>query len=351
MVNGHGPYPFVFDTGSPALLVMQSLADELKLEVVDSDELVSPIGGTPLPVDVVKVESITLGGATTEDIEAFVLDMDGRGLGMGIVGPALFRDHGAMTIDFQHNTIGIGGPPPEGIATWMPFGDSAPLLDVPVRIGDTVVKGHLDTGSPGRVTLPYDFEDKLPLTGPGRTIGRGRTVDAEFEVRSAPIDAAASLGDAKIPLEQIEFSNNPAANVGTAAVRGLMLHIDWAEDRFALTGTAKPLSSLRQRAHSGPAETGSQRVVQAAGGKQPTFGMRAVPSSDGTIQVVRTDPGTAAEAIGLQEGDRIVALNGKSAGDLDRASVRSELMHPDLVLTVERDGETVQLQRSPESES
>ena len=27
-VNGQGPYPFVFDTGSPSLLVMRSLAEE-----------------------------------------------------------------------------------------------------------------------------------------------------------------------------------------------------------------------------------------------------------------------------------------------------------------------------------
>ena len=27
-VNGKGPYPFVFDTGSPSLLVMRSLAEE-----------------------------------------------------------------------------------------------------------------------------------------------------------------------------------------------------------------------------------------------------------------------------------------------------------------------------------
>ncbi len=337
MVNGKGPYPFVLDTGSPALLVMRSLVDELGLEVVGSDELRSPMQGTPVPVDVVRVESIALGGAAVDELKAIVLDMDGHGLGSGVVGPTLFREHGALTLDFARNTISLGEKPPAGIETWLPFGASAPLLDIPVRIGDLVIEGHLDTGSPGVLSIPSGFEDRLPLTGPVSTLGRGRTVDAEFEIRGAPIDGSARIGDVEIPLGQIVLSDLPVANLGTSGLRGLVLHVDWENERLALTGRSQP-------SESGPV---AHRMVRNAGGEGPRFGLRAMPSPDGTIQVMGTEPGSPAEAIGLVAGDRIVALNGKPARDLDLAAVRAELASPELVLTIERDGGTVRLEQAP----
>lgn len=339
MINGKGPYPFVFDTGSPSLLVMQSLVDELGLEVVGSDKLESPLKGTPVEVDVVRVDSIALGGATVGGLEAMVLDMEGHGLGKGVVGPVLFREHGALTLDFEHNTLALGEEPLPGVETWLPLGASAPLLDVPVRIGDVVIDGHLDTGSPGVLSVPDRFEDRLPLSGPVHTVGMARTVDAEFEIRGAPIDSSARIGDAEIPLRQIMLSAIPVANLGTAGLRGLVLHVDWTNERFALTGTADSGST--------PHPEGPRRVVRMAGGDGPRFGLRAMPSSDGAIQVAGTEPGSPAEVIGLLAGDRIVALNGKSPRDLELAAVRTELARPDLVLTVERDGERLELERAP----
>lgn len=347
MVNGKGPYPFVLDTGSPSLLVMKSLADELGLEVVGSDELVSPMQGTPVEVEVVRVESIALGGAVVGGLEAMVLNLEGHGLGRGVVGPALFREHGALTLDFERNSIALGEDPAAAAEAWLPFGASAPLLDVPVRIGDVVIEGHLDTGNPGVLSVPSGFEDRLPLSGPVRTVGRGRTLDAEFEIRAAPIDGSAWIGDAEVPLDQIMLSEIPVANLGTAGLRGLVLHVDWENERFALTGTANPGPGPHQRARPAASEEGPRRMVRMAGGDGPRFGLRAMPSPDGAIQVAGTEPGSPAEAIGLLAGDRIVALNGKSPRDLELAAVRAELARPDLVLTVERDGETLQLERAP----
>lgn len=347
MVNGKGPYAFVLDTGSPSLLVMQSLVDELGLEVVGSDELESPMQGTPVEVDVVRVESIALGAAAVGDLEAMVLDMEGHGLGSGVVGPVLFREHGALTLDFESNTIALGEDSIGDAGTWLPFGASAPLLDVPVRIGDVVIEGHLDTGNPGVLSVPNRFEDRLPLSGPVRTVGRARTVDAEFEIRGAPIDESVQVGDAEIPLSQIMLSAIPVANLGTAGLRGLVLHVDWENERFALTGTADPGSGPHHETRPTTSGEGQQRVVRMAGGDGPRFGLRAMPSSDGAIQVAGTEPGSPAESIGLLAGDRIVAINGKSTRDLELPDVRTELNRPELVLTVERDGETLQLKREP----
>jgi hypothetical protein len=335
-VNGKGPFPFVLDTGAPGLIVLPSLVEELGLEVVGTTEVNSPMGGTPIEVRQVHVASIRLGDATAAGLKAIVLDhMDGVELGMGVVGPAVFRGSGPLAMDFAHHTVTIGDAVrPTGVETWIPFGPSAPLLDVPIRIGDLRIDGHLDTGSVDVLAIPSRFEQRLPLSGPARTVGARRTIDATFEIRAAPIDASAKIGDAEIPLREVQLAEQPVANVGTGAMRGLTLYIDWESERFALTGVAKPAAM----------QPGPRRVVRAAG-QGPRFGVRAVPTPDGAIEVAGTDPGSPAESIGLLPGDRIVAINGKSPGELGHARVRAELGKPDVELTVERGGETVRLKR------
>jgi membrane-associated protease RseP (regulator of RpoE activity) len=333
-VQGNGPFPFVLDTGAPGLIVRPDLVDQLGLEVVGTTEVNSPLGGTPVEVRTVRVETIDLAGASVSGIEAIVLAHLGKaGLGMGVVGPAVFREHGPMQLDFATHTLNIGDDAkPADVATWIPFGASAPLLDVPVQIGDLRLDGHIDTGSPDVLAVPTRFEEQLPLSGPARTVGRARTVDAEFEIRAAPIDASARVADAEIPLREIKLAELPVANLGTGGLNGLKLYIDWEHERFALTGTADPV-----------ARKASPRV--AAMGERPRFGVRAQPSADGAIEVVGTDPGSPAEKIGLLAGDRIVAINGKSPAELGPAQVRSELVDPDVELTVERGGETLRLKR------
>jgi predicted aspartyl protease len=333
-VNGEGPYPFVLDTGAPGLIVRPALVDKLGLEVVGTTQVNSPLGGTPVEARQMRVDSISLGGAAVTNLEAIVLDHLGKaGLGMGIIGPSLFREHGPLQLDFRGNTVTIGDDAkPAGAQTWLSFGESAPLLDVPVQIGELRIDGHIDTGSPGVLAIPSRFEDQLPLKGPVRTVGMARTVDAEFEIRAAPIETSVRVGDAEIPLREVHLAELPVANLGTAGLRGLSLHVDWENERFALTGVAEPV-----------AEQPPSHAVRAGGG--PRFGVRARPTEDGAIQVVGTDPGSPAETIGLLPGDRIIAINGKATGELGHSQVRAELAKPGVELTVERDGEKIQVKR------
>ena len=129
-VDGKGPYPFVLDTGAPGLMVRPELVDELGLEVLGKTQVNSPVGGTPVETQRVRVKSIDLGGTTVTDLEALVIDMGGAQLGMGVVGPAVFRRLGPAKLDFENDTFALGDDAkPVGVEGWIPFGPSAPLLD------------------------------------------------------------------------------------------------------------------------------------------------------------------------------------------------------------------------------
>jgi hypothetical protein len=334
-VGDQGPYPFVFDTGALRLVVTQELVAELSLEVSGTTEVSSPMGGPPVEVSVARVPSIDLGGVSVTDLEAIVLDMNEAVLGAGVIGPAILRKHGPITIDFESNVMTLGDDARiADVETWLPFGESAPLLDVKIDIGGLVIHGHIDTGSPGILSLPVSFKDQLPITGPVQSVGRARTIDADFEILAAPIHAVAKVGDADIPLTEVSLAEIPVANLGTGGLRGLVLHIDWDEERFALTGTAKP-----------PERRPRMRAMAA--GEGPPFGILALPASHSVIEVLGTEPGSRAAIIGLLKGDRIVAINGQPLTELAFEQVRTELGAAELELTVERDGQTIVLSQGP----
>lgn len=259
MVNGKGPFPFIFDTGAPGVMLMQEFAGEQAFEVVGTDMANSPAGGEPVPVDVVNLANISVAGAAAENVRAIVVDMGPQSPSgaRGVVGPAVFSEYGRTKFDFTTNMLEIGGAVETGEdASWIAFGPSAPILDAEVRIGEAVIPAHIDTGAPHVISLPETMADELPLTSPVEVIGMARTIDREFEIKGASLEGvSAYLGDAEIPLGRVTFFDLPFANIGTPALRGLTLEIDWANERYAIEGVAEPAQmQARRRRVERPAE-------------------------------------------------------------------------------------------------
>jgi hypothetical protein len=252
MVNGQGPYLFIFDTGAGVPVVRPALVEVLNLSVTGQDEVGSPMGDQPLTVDLVRVDTLSLNGAVVADFDAYVIEM---GVGhpdfdaiMGVVGPGLFNAFGRVAYDFEAYTVEVGGDfKTVDEAAWQAIGAFSPIVETELMIGDVAMTVHIDTGSPGILTAPEGMEDILPLTGPVEVIGRGRTVDAEFEIRGAPLEAIAHIGQATIPLQGVRFFRGEFGNLGTGALHGLQLEFDWTNDRFALTGEAEPRAMTRGR--------------------------------------------------------------------------------------------------------
>ena len=62
------------------------------------------------------------------------------------------------------------------------------------------------------------------------------------------------------------------------------------------------------------------------------------------IEVLMVPENTVAAAAGIQQGDRIVAMNGTSVADMDRAAIVKALKAPQLALEILRSGEKSNVQ-------
>ncbi len=240
MINGQGPFQFIVDTGMPkGGMINAAIIEALNVESVGQREINSPLGGAPVSSDLYQVDTISIGGAESHDITLDHIkgEVTDR-LGAGVIGPSLF-DEGLVTLDFQRNVMRIGGEAPKDV-TWIGFGESAPILDGIVTIESVEMPAHIDTGAPHALTLPESYADELQLDGPLEVIGRGRTIDKEFEITRAPLDTVATIGDASIPLKNVMFGPFPVVNLGTGGLRGLVLTIDWPNERYAIVGEAMP---------------------------------------------------------------------------------------------------------------
>ena len=158
-----------------------------------------------------------------------------------------------MPFDFENERLEIGGDfnKPDDM-TWIPMGDGAPLLETVLRLGDLEMPVHIDTGSPGILTLPYASADDLPLEGPVEVTGQIRLVDGAMNMYGAPINAAFELGDATIPVTNVRLFEREFANIGSGGLRGLQLEIDWTNQRFAIWGEAEPVEPRRPQRRPRP---------------------------------------------------------------------------------------------------
>ncbi|MGD8396511.1 MAG: aspartyl protease family protein [Candidatus Eiseniibacteriota bacterium] len=333
-IGESGPYTMVLDTGTPITLLDRSLADELGLENQGQEELRSPVaGGTPVPVDRVTLPAVTIGDARFEDVPALTWEQM-RGLPgvRGVLSITVLGELGA-TLDFPAGNLLLH---PDGFdaaqqarATSCRSDDQ--IIEADVVIGDVTVRGHIDTGSPDGVTLPGALAERLTFASPPVIVGQAGTIDATFEIRSAPLEGTVSVAGLEITNPVVTIAGPfPTVNIGTAALMDTRLSIDGRAQLLLLEGTLR----------SGPSRSAGRRVVTAGDG--PRFGVALVPDPDG-LRVREVMPGSRAERSGLEAGDLIAAIDSTAVADIPRGAMRATLTRAGAMLTVRRGEETLEL--------
>lgn len=327
-VNGHGPFRFMLDTGGQGhARADAALVTTLNLPVVGQVRG-GDGGGNTIAMDVVRFDTLALGGAVFRNIEAASRDYNRNataGRIDGVLGLQLFANH-LLTIDYLKQQIHITPgalPAPDGNRV-LAYDGARGTVSLPLKVGPEVIQADIDTGSMGAIMLPSAMAARLPLAAPPAVSGQARTVSNTVTVLSAPLTGEVVLGSWRIPSPTLEFSDlfNAHANIGSQVLRAFAVTIDQSNRRVRF-----------DREGDGPVVLQTPRRI----------GMMGTPSAAGFV-IDTVLPGGAGARAGLQPGDVVTQIGGRPFGEIPADQVGAALTaHARVALTVQRGDRTLTL--------
>ena len=320
MINGKGPFYFIFDTGG-VNLINPELAAELGIKVEGKAEA-RGAGDATMESGLARVGEINLGGATIKDQVFVTLALDAmypaNGVEMrGMVGYETFRrfvtrvDYGAKTITLIDPKF--FDPKDAGQPVKIAFAGNAAIVDG--TYNGIPAKFQIDTGARSSLTLdaPFvaanriaetagkgvDAVDGWGVGGPSRahtvrggilTIGNG--IEVAHPVTGFGTDKAGAFADPSL-----------SGNIGGGILKRFVITFDYAHNVMYVKPVTGPVADLDTYDRAGT-----------------WFNI----TPDG-FKVVAVTTGGPADAAGLKEGDVIVAVDGKAFGTLALPDVRQRL--------------------------
>lgn len=232
-VNGAGPYRFMFDSGATGMgRADTSLVNELSIPIAGT--ATNSDGVNTTTVNVVRLQSVSLGGMTRTDVEVLSRDYSRGGEAAkmsGIIGRDFFAD-GLLVIDYPARMLVFARASlrsgDEGIVAYQ--GN----FHVPVTVGSETVDGMLDTGSNLTMHLPRSLYDRIaadPLT----PAGEGRRANTVFELYSTRLHDPVRIGVLSISDAPVMVSDlAPWLNIGAGFLKDYVLAFDQRSRLVAL---------------------------------------------------------------------------------------------------------------------
>ncbi len=336
-VDGRGPYRFVVDTGAAYSLLDQAIADELRLPVVGRQTIASPNATHPIEGSRVRASRIDAGGLLIEEPVLATMDLAGYsgGLLQGVLGLSHFRGL-LLTYDYPGSRLivtrgALDPADPETVA----LASDPSFVEFPMRIGDAVLRTHLDTGSPGGFTLPKALEPELRFLSPPARGGTIRLIGGEHPIWRARLDGTLRIGGLAYDNPDVTLTTvgDDFGNIGYEVLQRLVLTLDRANNLL--------------RFHRPPT---AATVAQGERPRRPRLGVAFAMSpggfivQDGGLLVQRVDAGGLAENAGLRAGDVLLAVDGTplAGAGIPEIGRRLGTALP-LALEILRDGEQLRL--------
>lgn len=338
MVNGKGPYQFIFDTGG-VNLVTPPLATELGLKS-EGDMQGNGAGAGHMDVSITKVSSLTLGDATVKDqvfMEMPLQTMSNiEGVGMpGMVGYETFRRF-VTRIDYGAHTITLIRPDA--------FDPKTAGVAVPIKFnGNTIEADAVYDGVPGTFTIDTGNRASLDLNSPfvaahaqfasyntrpeavtGWGVGgpttsrviRGHALVLGGQTIAAPVVLLSTTA------KGADADASMSGNIGGGVLKRFVVTLDYEHNTMYLKPTVVPVTDL------------------------DTFDRSGVwfNQNEAGYTVVNVTKGGPSDQAGLKVDDQIVAVDGKPATSVPVYALREHLRNeaPGTVIhfTVKRGGET-----------
>ena len=290
MINDHGPFALVLDTGAASTVVSPAVAQALAADTLPASY--DAIGATNVHIrgdKVLRVRKLEVGGLTLTEFAALVVDLgDIAAYGMdGVLGYAAFREL-LLTIDYPHHRVEVSrGSLGESLpATTLVLRERG-LPRVPMRIGGKTVNVVLDSGSNGGLALAP--ADQVAYGMAPRPTGLTVVLGQSAVRRQGRAAEDAEL--AGVPLRTPLVEEASLSLVGYEVLKHFALTFDQRAGRVRMVAES-----------DAPIELASVYGV----------GMSTVPVASGYL-VRAVVPGGPAERAGLRAGDVIVMVDGRPA--------------------------------------
>ncbi len=210
-INGKGPFLLLVDSGAGTTVLNHDLVAELELPVLEQSRLGDPSDPQAIETDIVNLENLRVGEAVFGKVQAASWDRsalypDRETMPRGILGFPLFA-HCLLTVDaaaerFVLKRGRLSATERHTVSYELWHG----VCQFPMELAGKPVQAHLDTGFGGGLMLPRGWAETLALAAPPRVIGRGRTVNSDFEILQATLDGAVSIAGHRLDSPEVLFA-------------------------------------------------------------------------------------------------------------------------------------------------
>jgi predicted aspartyl protease len=252
-IGGHGPYPFVLDTGAGQSTIDAGLAQRLHLPTAGPATEFAGVGctGTARPVSVGAWSLDGVDLAPQQLTAATLPQMGGKGEPDGLLGSDVLSRFGAVRVDFAADALTVPGPQGGSLAQSSPF--TGPKGPAPA----TLTQGERGTSVPLTVT-PTTGDVSLSVevhfaSGPGRDFvvdtGSSQSVVSNVVARALPLRGTDLAQRQSTVCSVITV---PLVHSGSWSVPGLSLSpqlIGSTDFGISLSGTQGLLGSDQLRRH------------------------------------------------------------------------------------------------------
>lgn len=244
MVNGHGPFRFLIDTGTGTqALLSPQLVEELALPVVGHARLMDPSGKGEQRSDILQVHSLKIAGVEFAEIKAIRHRLYGEeDICQGVLGFTLFKGY-LFTLDYPDRRIMLaeGLISQEDDGSVMPFRMLNGVPIVPLRIDGQHVEAQIDSGGTG-LNLPAPIAARLKFLSTPVEFGNGESLSTRFQIKAARLRPDVRLG--RYTFKQAFVEINPAfplVNLGSTPLQHFIVTFDQVRMQLRLYSNQKTL--------------------------------------------------------------------------------------------------------------
>jgi hypothetical protein len=237
-INGKGPFSFILDTGAAGTVLDEDFAKTLGIALGAEQPIGDPSGAPGIVAHEVEIESIEVGDAKFRGISGVAMDRKRFDPGQelkGIIGLPVFAEN-LLTLDYPKKEIVLAkGELAADGAEVLPYDAEGQLPRVEITLDGKKILAHVDSGSPGGWGFPKSFLEGAKWKEEPKVVGRGRTVNNEFEVWSGTLAGKLKLGPIEVAEPVVSFNDQfPFANVGYRALKDYAVTFDQKNHRMRL---------------------------------------------------------------------------------------------------------------------